>query len=182
MATPIEYCVKFNRVEVTIIRHVESEYNSTSIDSRDCGITHSGKLAASRLIGYYDFVLVSPLRRALQTLKHSKITYGKVVIVDLLREHKLNECDFLEGEQFMIESETDIIVRVCQFRKLLLEFIASNLNSALSLTPNEDNPNKKILLITHADFVWYLTSKIQGNERFGKWLDCGESLEYDPNS
>ena len=81
---------------IYIIRHVESEFNKTRIKKRNCGITEDGKLNAHELKGHYDIVLQSPLKRCEETLKYSNITYGKKIIVDSLREHKIDECDFFE--------------------------------------------------------------------------------------
>jgi len=153
---------------VTIVRHVESLYNRTLIDSRDCGITDAGKKNAKFIKGYYDIVLLSPLRRCRETLEYSGVRYGEKMTVDSIREHRVQECDFLENEDKVTESEGDILSRVGEFKGFIKDFIARN-------------PNKKILVITHADFVWYLTSHIVKGERFGTWLGNGEMLEYHPD-
>jgi len=147
---------------ISLIRHVESEYNKTGIDVRNCNITEKAKEDASKITGHYNIILQSPLKRCEQTLYYSKLTYDKLIILDIIREHKLAECDFMEDENKIIEEECEVLDRVEQFKKYLKELA-------------ED---QEILVITHGDFVWYLTSKVINGERFGTWLNNGELLKF----
>lgn len=70
---------------ISIIRHAESEYNKTGMDTRNCGITEEGKANANKLKGYYDIALLYPLIRCQDTLRYSQITYDKKFIIELLR-------------------------------------------------------------------------------------------------
>ncbi|AYV75658.1 MAG: phosphohistidine phosphatase [Terrestrivirus sp.] len=145
----------------SLIRHVESEYNKTGVDTRNCNITEKAKEDASKITGHYHIILQSPLKRCEQTLHYSRLTYDKLIVLDIIREHKLAECDFMEDEDKIIEQEYEVLDRVEQFKKYLKEL------------PD----NQEILVITHGDFVWYLTSKVINGERFGTWLNNGELLK-----
>ena len=65
----------------------------------------------------------------------------------------------------MEETEASLLVRV------------KNIHNLLKLYSD-----KKILLVGHANFFWYLTGEIVEGERFGTWLNNCELFEYDPYS
>lgn len=147
---------------IYLLRHAESFYNATKIDEINTSLSDKGIKQARELEGEYDLIYCSPLLRCRQTLQHSKITANDIQILELIREHKTNKCDFMEGEEYKIESELELLQRVCKVKKIL-----------------EGVKDKKVLLVGHADFFWYLTSKIIDGERFGTWLDnaISECLE-----
>jgi broad specificity phosphatase PhoE len=160
---------------ISIVRHMESEFNKTNIDNINCGITEKGKDDAKKLSGHYDLVLVSPLKRCQETLQYSNITYDQKIIVDLLREYKVNRCDFLENEEIIFEIEKEIIMRINEF-KTLLRGIFEGIVEGIKIKGNYKDI--KILVISHGDFIWYLTSEIEAGERFGQWLENGEMIDY----
>ena len=160
---------------VEFLRHCESFYNvicrddiicQDSVDFLDCGLSPDGIKQAGNLKGVYDLVIVSPLRRCINTLEYSQIRYNKLVIEPLVREYRTNYCDFLENEDIILETEDEIFNRLTEFKTKLKKLITKY---------------KKILVVTHADFIWYLTSKnplSEDMERFGVWLENGEIYNF----
>lgn len=125
-------------------------------------MTEHGVVSAQELTGHYDLVLVSPLKRTLATLHESQITYDKVLTSSLCREHKTDLCDFMADEKVLYETEPEILQRIAEFKQYLTTVKAAY---------------QKILVVTHADFIWYLTSKVVQGERFGTWAENGELVE-----
>ncbi len=152
---------------ITVLRHCESVFNvDPASTQRDCPLSPAGELHAATLRGHYELVLVSPLRRARQTLELSDITYGAVETCALAREHKTGPCDCVDGEAFGNESEPEVIARAARLKLFLAEAVARHGN---------------VLLIAHADIVWYLTASREGDgDTYGVWLDPGEMRRLDP--
>ena len=152
--------------KIYLLRHCESVFNANPKEQiKDCPLTKKGELQASSIEGYYNLILCSPMKRTRQTLEYSKLTYDKLEINNIIREYKTDICDFLEDEKIIYETENEILNRVSYLKKFL---------SSVS-------GHKKILLISHADILWYLTSESlerepykTNEERFGIWLDNGE--------
>ncbi len=60
---------------ITLVRHGESESNvSGDLSIYDPGLTERGTQQASNIQGCFDLVVVSPLKRARQTLQYSKVS------------------------------------------------------------------------------------------------------------
>jgi len=112
---------------------------------------------------FFDLVVTSPLLRSMLTLSWSEIRYEKHIVCPLIREHRTDPCDFLKGERFEKESEAAVLERVAKFKLWLAA----------------QRKSQTILLVGHADFFLYLTSKVVDNERFGVWLENGEIHAYD---
>lgn len=105
---------------IHLIRHAESEFNRYRTNTRDCSITVEGQIQARELTGEYDLVIVSPLRRAHQTLAHSQITYKEKFIHHDIREFKDGaECNLLEYEPDIVEELDELYDRVARFRQEL---------------------------------------------------------------
>lgn len=161
-----EYNATGRSSTVDLLRHCESVYNATGDDVLDAPLSERGVQQAGTLEAEYDYVLVSPLRRARETLLCSRIRYTHVFVLPLLREHRQNVCDFLEGEDpAQLESEADVLTR----RAIL---------SALLLSPGSLYATGRLLLVGHADFFWHFTSHVVDDERFGMWLSPGERRAY----
>ena len=77
-----------NRLEITFIRHAQSLYNAGLADVKNCPLSPSGCQEASRLVGEFDLLVLSPLKRAIQTYAFSQIKAGEIVISPLARENK----------------------------------------------------------------------------------------------
>lgn len=141
------------------LRHAESEFN-IGISTEDSPLTLKGIDQASKLSGTYDLVICSPLRRCIQTLEYSNIKYSSMIVCHECREYISDKSDLLPGEPIIMESELNLINRVTKFKNYL---------QSLS--------EKNILVITHADFIWYLTSNIVQSERFGRWVLNAEIVD-----
>ncbi len=155
-------------MSVNLLRHCESVFNKYGRDDINCELTEFGKDQASKLEGSYDLIIVSPLKRCRQTLLYSKINGGKVMFCDLVREYKVDMCDFLEGECVIFETEKDLLERVDKFKIMLKQLSADY---------------KKILVVTHGDFIWYMTARrgvdsMDSEEKYGQGADNGEIIEY----
>lgn len=161
-------------LQVTFLRHYESEFNEhesehslTLFTTKDCPLSGAGIAHAKHLSSVLpgtiepDLILCSPLERCIQTLWYTKVT-GPVIFTNMCREHKTDVCDFYDHEDATdVESIPELMQRVSDFRAYL-----NRLGESF----------KTILVISHADFIWYFTSRVKCGERFGRWLGNGETL------
>lgn len=157
---------------VVFVRHCESLFNAhPHSQQQDCGLTPRGAAHAARLVEHQDadLVVCSPMKRCLQTLSLSSMALdarrrGDVVVTPLCREVRADACDFLEGEDgTRAETAASVTGRVVEFRALLRRYGARF---------------KKIVVVSHADFIWHVTSHAHGGEVFGQWLGNGECLQW----
>lgn len=157
--------------KVIFIRHAESYFNilngiELSGDAKkhliNCGITENGIIQSKKLDQKFDHVISSPLKRTLKTLNNSNIRYSTMEINELFREHRIEICDFFEGEEIQIETIDEIDNRIKKCKEYL-----KNLNY------------KEIGIITHSDFIWHFTKYEFNGEQFGKWLANTESIEIE---
>jgi hypothetical protein len=88
---------------LTFIRHAQSQNNATNISEVDTPLSQLGISQASKLHGNYDLVVISPLTRTLQTFRHSHIFAPRIIISDLVREWKLDLCDFKLDEMVRLK-------------------------------------------------------------------------------
>ena len=152
---------------IRFLRHCESTHNAGDSRDKDCELSERGKSQAAKLVGHFDIVICSPMRRCLDTLKLSSITYSKLIVSQLCREHRTDKCDFLANEdETQIESETCILERVAEFKRFLKGMV-------------DENCDASICVVTHADFIFFLSSEQRGGELFGKWVENGEFIELD---
>ena len=140
---------------IYFVRHGESlfnkrfrETNEKPHDLINPGLTDDGKLQCKELGNKlknieFDIAIVSPLLRTQETFRYSKLNCKNIITNELCREYKTNECDFLEGEIIKFEEQKDINERC----KLFIDVLHS-----LS--------EKMIIVISHADFIFYLSSVI----------------------
>lgn len=151
---------------IDLLRHCESIFNAFGHDVKDCSLSQLGKEQAKNIKGKYDLVVLSPLERARQTLELSNITYDKLEVNGLAREYKIDMCDFLEEENFVVETEEELVIRAEKLKKYLIDLVQKN------------KPGYKILLISHYDIIWHMTSTIEFGENFGIGLENGEITTY----
>ncbi len=146
-------------MKVTFLRHCRSIYNEKNDSDKDCDLAEYGKVQAAALTGDYDIVVCSVMKRARETLRLSQIKAGQIVYTELCREHKQTICDFLPGEDLADkESEEAMVRRIQAFKKWMKK--------------NWGNSSKSILVVTHADFVYFLNN-------FTKYLENGERMTLD---
>lgn len=131
--------------EITFIRHAQSLFNvGKSRHQRDCGITLGGELASRSIKGTVDCVVLSPLRRAIQTYALSEVKCGRVIVSNLFREHKNGTVsNYLSKEDIDLESEDELKQRI----EIAIQFLRSL-------------PYKQIAVFTHHDFMVEFTKKI----------------------
>ena len=93
-----------------LLRHCESIHNAEGLSGPDCPLSAHGEMQAKGLTGCYDIAVVSPLKRARQTLSLSGIVVkADVIVCDLLREQRLVACDYLPGEdQSVLFAESQV--------------------------------------------------------------------------
>lgn len=121
----------------------ESTYGRWKDESRDVPLTEAGQRAANQLVGHYDLVICSTLKRARHTLDHSQITYGQIMYSDLCREILSGSMSNLyKGESPHTEAETEIINRAKQFGQILISMISKY---------------PKIAVISHEEFIYRLS-------------------------
>ena len=138
-------------MRVRFLRHAESEFNRDPTScKRDCPLTELGRQQVASLHGHYSLVIVSPLLRAQQTLQHSAITYDRLELSQLVREHRVDPCDFLLGEEeeTAVESEAELMRRgdllLLQLRGLSCE-------------------HRSVLVVSHYDLICSVTGQSLGN-------------------
>ncbi len=128
---------------ITIIRHAQSKFNAglckTDAELRNCSLTNFGKQQASKLNQDFDILIISKLRRAIETYKNSNISANNIIFSHLVREQKENHSlNFLEGEDIIPETPDEVKERA---RKTV----------ALIKTLDSDN----IGIISHYSFIAY---------------------------
>ena len=175
------------KIELLLVRHCTSLFNTgEDITSPDVGLSDDGKKHACTLTGCQDasLVICSPLKRCRDTLKLSKLALkaraeNNIIYSSLCREHKTDICDFFEGEPILIETEEDILNRIEKFKEWLLQLWHTKYINV------EQKQPIKFMVVTHADFCFYLTGKkVKTSEEdgegelFGKWLKNGEILSW----
>ena len=148
--TVINYHINLKMKGVTInnkgakihfTRHALSQAN-TGLLSIDSPLSQEGIKQAKLLIGDFDCVVLSPLRRTQETLHYSQIKYGYLHICPNFRERVFNESDRLMFENPVDESDEAFNKRIKRFHQELEELCETY---------------KNILLIGHAYFYnsWY---------------------------
>lgn len=143
--------------EIYFVRHGESRFNAGLGDEFDTALSDAGKMQAGNLFGDVDLVIVSPLKRAQETLFRSAIKYQKLHISSLCRERRnVSNCDYLVGEPKIPETDEQFGLRVLEFRALL------DLLRPLY---------KRILVVSHGIFIMGTTGRNTaiGNCEFFKW-------------
>jgi hypothetical protein len=101
-----------------------------------------GRQQASALCGHYSLVIASPLQRARQTLQLSSITYDRLEVSQLVREHRVDPCDFLLDEEEWDESEEELMLRGDLF---LLHRLSCE--------------HRSVLVVSHCEFICSLTGE-----------------------
>jgi broad specificity phosphatase PhoE len=127
--------------QVTIIRHGQTNRN-TGMESDPEKIKNSnlnilGVFQASKLEGEYELVLLSPLRRALETYAKSNIRTGEVRILDLLHERRdgstYNSLELIEP---FVESYEDVRFRANEVIRYLKTL-----------------PHRTVCMVSHGTFM-----------------------------
>ena len=114
---PAPQKIKKEKKVIFFIRHGESLHNADPVKHdgiRNPGLSDLGKKQAAQLSGTSDLIIVSPLKRTLETLQFSKIKSKKIISCILFREWTAHgpSC-WLEGEneKTIWETEADLMKR-----------------------------------------------------------------------
>jgi broad specificity phosphatase PhoE len=128
-------------MEIYYLRHAESMAN-IGIEIIDSPLSQKGREQAARLAGHYEHVVISPLRRCMETLHYSKITYDVLDINPNLREWITDStCSHL-----MLERPDEELYE--DFRKRIDRWEAD-------LEKYRERGWKKLLIIGHCGFYTY---------------------------
>src|SRR5690348_5811551 len=102
--------------KITIIRHAQSKFNvgqyKTDEEVRNCRLTNEGINQATQLNLSFDTVVLSPLKRAMETYLNSNIKTKHLVMTDLAREFKEDKpVNYLDFEPIEPESHEAVKIR-----------------------------------------------------------------------
>lgn len=128
---------------IYLIRHAQSQYNAFGTLVPNVELSEYGKTQASKLKGNPDLIIVSPLRRAIDTLNLSQIECDNILVTHLCKERlDGNIINHFENDQPSIETDSEFEERIKKFKELLDE---------------KSKIYKEIYVITHALFINALT-------------------------
>jgi phosphohistidine phosphatase SixA len=140
--------------KITLIRHAQSKFNAgtakTLAEITNSRITEKGIQQASQLNFDFDLLILSPLKRSMETYTNSNIKTKKVIISEFFREHMSSPLNFLELEDHQkLESEKELLDRV---------------DRSLAYLKLISNDYSHIGIISHSDFLRKITLKLLGKE------------------
>ena len=125
---------------ITLIRHAQSLYNANpqlTQDIVDCGLSEEGIKQANQLNLTVDLLIVSPLKRAIETCKQSKIRTTSIIVSPLFVEYNYgNSIIYGDNQHFAAEIPGDVINRA----KTAISYIKSQ-------------PQQNIGIISHGYFL-----------------------------
>lgn len=122
-------------LKLTLIRHAHPDKSHTS----DPPLSPIGRDQATTLSGHYPLVVISPLRRTLDTYIHSNIHGDRVVISDLLREQRDSSTyNYFRCEDIHPETKADVMERIKKLKFWL-----------------EEQPEREVCFITSAFLMCY---------------------------
>lgn len=129
--------------KITLIRHAQSKFNcgefKTDAELLNCPLSEYGKMQATMLNFTFDAIVLSTLKRAIDTYMHSTIKTDNVIMSHLFREQREDSLlNFLENEEIIPESPDDVRKRARE----AIEFIR---------TLDYEN----IGIVSHGYFIWY---------------------------
>lgn len=131
-------------MKVTFIRHAQSEYNIGKNNSFNAPITEDGAISCKNLDLNFDLLILSPLKRSIQTYANSNIKTKNIIINELFQECK-------DKPSNMLDNDTNY--------ETVYDF-ENRLDNAIKFL--KDRSENNIGIITHHDFVHKITKKITG--------------------
>ncbi len=117
--------INHGKCRVYFCRHAQSLANVNQWPGLDTPLSELGIEQAKKVVGHFDLILCSPLRRTLETLHYSQITYDKLSINHNLREmiQDMSSVMILEQRpskgEFVPESNTSFWRRAAAFHQEL---------------------------------------------------------------
>lgn len=139
--------------EIWFIRHAESQGNTGEWGGPDPLLSVQGELQACKLKGSVELLVVSPLKRTLQTYALSDMTSTRrLVFSELFRERRGDGLgEYMAGEDPKTCKETD--VQFCQRLEEARQFLL-------------DQPESKIAVVTHSVFLAAFTHRFYGSPHY----------------
>jgi broad specificity phosphatase PhoE len=138
-------------MRITLIRHAQALHNIHIRDPEliaNSRLSEKGREQSVNLELSVDILVVSPLRRAIETYSNSKIKCKEIIVSYLFREQPESMdqvVNFLENEERFVETEDQVRVRAQEAKKFLLSLKGDS-----------------VAIITHGIFIYRLL------EGFGK--------------
>ena len=141
--------IRHGSCRIYFTRHAQSWAN-VGHQTIDSSLSREGEKQAAQLEGHFNLILCSPLRRTVETLHHSQLSYDELRIIPELREvrHAISDCLPLEYRpskgEFVKESDAELRLR-CRIFHSILEHAC------------HQRPGQSILIIGHAYYFnsWY---------------------------
>lgn len=135
---------------IYLINHAQSTRDAGDFNTSDRNIplTDVGCHQSKQLNFSFNILIISPLKRCLETYTNSNVKVGSVIVSELFREHVTTPNNLFEYEDFVYEMDEDFEQRV----KESIEFLKKL-----------DTPNINIGIITHNDYIEKFTQITQGS-------------------
>ena len=111
-----------------LIRHAESEQNLTGSSKKNSKLSSRGKVQAAELRGPCELLILSPLRRSLETYSYSQLEVGRLITSEFVREVIDSPgCEFDLETRDRYETKEEVSKRVTETVKLLREQKETNI-------------------------------------------------------
>ena len=150
-------------VTITCLRHGQSEFNAGNHNVFDAKLTELGKQQASQVEGNFDLVICSFLTRTLETLEHSKISYDELKLLEEAREKRCNICDFLPGEDPVMESNAEMTRRMIKLKEILIELYSDTLSYSYILLVGHKMTFKYFTATNYEEMINDETNTVEPN-------------------
>ena len=102
-----EIICDWSEIEISLICNCECIHDRYHglVSPSDSELTVFGRKQARKIKGIFDLIILSPLKRSVQTLIQSQLAGYQVEISELCREYIRDPCDFLEHEVSSLENK-----------------------------------------------------------------------------
>lgn len=117
------------------VRNAQSMFDSLGRSRPDCSLSATGIKQSKLLMGHFCHIVCSPMVRAQQTLKLSRLAYSSHETDDDAREKRDRACDFTTHEPTLRETHIAFASRIQRF------------NAKLCLL---ESVHEQVLLVSHA--------------------------------
>lgn len=133
--------------QLWLIRHAESLGNTGQWGGPDPRLSAKGKVQAAQIKGPVELLIVSPMKRTLETYLESRLTSNKIIVSELFRERMGGgKGEYRDGELVhKIESDSQFQKRV----DTAIEFLLAQ-------------PESRIAIVSHWGFLLGLTKTLFG--------------------
>ena len=148
------------------VQHGQSVFEALGRSKPNCSLSATGIKQAQLLRGHFCHVVCSPMLRAQQTLKLSRLTYSSYETDDDAREKRDNVCDFMSHEPALRESHIAFATRMQRLNVKLCSL---------------ESVHDQVLLVCHA-YVILALQRIRNQQSLPIDDDdaCAIAAEYTP--